>query len=104
MIVEITDPEALAAEALDQVGRDTGLAEGERDHTAEAVRDDATEALACLVDPFDLIDDVPGISLAQASWSCAPTAYDPDAEEWDFGEGPGADGEGLAGPDGLPPH
>ena len=86
LVVEITDPGALAAAALEQVGQDAYMPDDERGHTVEAIRGDATEALACLIDPFDLLEGVPGITLAQASWSCASTEYDPDSD-WAFGEG-----------------
>ena len=47
-----------------------------------AVREDDAEALAYLVDPFDLVGEVPGVELAQASWSSEPIDYDPDAVDW----------------------
>jgi hypothetical protein len=38
------------------------------------------------VDPFDLVGEVPGIELQQASWSSERVDYDPDAPEWDADE------------------
>jgi hypothetical protein len=52
-------------------------------HAEATVRADGAEALASLVDPFDLVSEVPGVELAQASWSSESIEYDPDAEEWD---------------------
>ncbi|AEW96187.1 MULTISPECIES: hypothetical protein [Streptomycetaceae] len=86
LIVELTDTEALTSAALDQIGEDEYMPEDERGHAEDAVRRDEAEALAYLVDPFDLVTSVPGIELVQASWSSAHTDYDPDDEEWDLYE------------------
>jgi hypothetical protein len=58
----------------------------ERAHAEGAVTEDTAEALAYLVDPFDLVSDVPGIELAQASWSSEQIDYDPDSPDWDLDE------------------
>lgn len=84
--MEITDPGELTGAALDHVTDDPSLPEEGRGPAREAVRDDPAEALAHLIDPFDLVSDVPGTELAQASWSSEEmTGYDPDAE-WDAAE------------------
>lgn len=48
--------------------------------------EDTAEALAYLVDPFDLVSQVPGVELQQASWSSERIDYDPDSPEWDLDE------------------
>ncbi len=48
--------------------------------------EDTAEALAYLVDPFDLVGDVPGTDLAQASWSAERVDYDPDSPDGGLGE------------------
>ena len=58
----------------------------ERAHAESAVTEDTAEALAYLVDPFDLVSEVPGVELAQASWSSEQIDYDPDSPEWDLDE------------------
>lgn len=85
VVVEITDRGSLVSAALDQVGTDAYLPDAERDHAVESIEEDETEALAYLIDPFDLVSGVPGVELAQASWSCGRSEYDPNAEDWDSG-------------------
>ena len=38
--------------------------------------EDTAEALAYLVDPFDLVSEIPGVELAQASWSSEQIDYE----------------------------
>lgn len=92
MVLEITDLDALTGTALESIAAEYGepvaavagsdTAE-ERMHAEATVRADGAEALASLVDPFDLVSEVPGVELAQASWSSESVDYDPDAEGWD---------------------
>ncbi|MER7035373.1 hypothetical protein ABT334_30775, partial [Streptomyces albidoflavus] len=42
--------------------------------------------IASLIDPFDLVKEVPGIELAQASWAGETIEYDPEAEDWTVGD------------------
>jgi hypothetical protein len=56
----------------------------ERAHAENAVTEDTAEALAYLVDPFDLVSEVPGTDLVQASWSSEQVDYDPDSPDWDL--------------------
>ncbi|MGY3680172.1 hypothetical protein [Streptomyces sp. TE33382] len=95
MVLEITDSDALTGTALESIAAEygepvTGIAESdtaeERTRAESTVRADAAEALASLVDPFDLVSEVPGVELAQASWSSESVDYDPDAEGWDDDE------------------
>jgi hypothetical protein len=86
LVLEIADREQLTGAALDQIGGDDSLPDEERAHAEAVVKQDESEALAYLVDPFDLVTTVPGIELVQASWSCGHTEYDPDSDEWDLYE------------------
>ncbi|WP_338672439.1 hypothetical protein V1460_05290 [Streptomyces sp. SCSIO 30461] len=86
LVLEVGEAEALADAALERVESDESMQEDERTHARSAVREDSAEALAYLVDPFDLVSDVPGVDLAQASWSCEQVDHDPDAQEWDGDE------------------
>ncbi|WP_274561619.1 hypothetical protein [Streptomyces spiramyceticus] len=85
-MLEISQPEVLTDAALSRVTDDALLQDAERTHAEAAVREDVAEALAHLVDPFDLVGDVPGVELAQASWSSERIEYDPDSVEWDLDE------------------
>ncbi|MFP1628411.1 hypothetical protein ACLB9X_25315 [Streptomyces sp. 5K101] len=84
LVLEIEDSEALTGAALERIAADEFMPDEERTHAQSAVREDAAEALAYLVDPFDLVTEVPGVELAQASWSSEPVDYDPEAQEWDL--------------------
>ncbi|MFF9506305.1 hypothetical protein ACF1BU_02710 [Streptomyces sp. NPDC014724] len=91
MVLEITDLDALSGTALESIaaeyGEPGGEAAEERVRAEEAVREDGAEALASLVDPFDLVSEVPGVELAQASWSSETVDYDPDDPDgWDLDE------------------
>lgn len=89
MVLEITDADALTGTALESIAADH-MASGasaeesaeERMHAEATVREDDAEALASLIDPFDLVSQVPGVELAQASWSSETIDYDPGAEDW----------------------
>ncbi|MFF3453176.1 hypothetical protein ACFYXH_02380 [Streptomyces sp. NPDC002730] len=83
LVLEIEDTAALTGGALERIAADTFMPDEERAHAKSAVREDEAEAIAYLVDPFDLVSDVPGVELAQASWSSEQIEYDPDAEDWD---------------------
>ncbi|MGW1889607.1 hypothetical protein ACWCP6_04995 [Streptomyces sp. NPDC002004] len=86
LVLEVEDVAALTGAALDRIEHDESMADDERTHAVDAVNVDAAEALAYLVDPFDLVGDVPGVDLAQASWSSEQIDYDPDSPDWDFDE------------------
>ncbi|MER5973794.1 hypothetical protein ABT112_29470 [Streptomyces sp. NPDC002055] len=104
LVLEITDTGELTGAAMDQIGGDTTMPDDERAHAQASVRDDAAEALAYLVDPFDLVNGVPGVDLAQASWSSEKVDYDPASAEWDFDdEDEDFDGIGWIGEDGDRP-
>ncbi|MGW5275560.1 hypothetical protein ACWEQP_23880 [Streptomyces sp. NPDC004044] len=104
MVLEITDAEALSGTALESIAAEYGEPDGEsaeeRMLAESAVREDGAEALASLVDPFDLVGEVPGVELAQASWSSEIVDYDPeDPDGWDLDD----EGEGDEGDDDVAP-
>ncbi|WP_405880078.1 hypothetical protein OG762_16445 [Streptomyces sp. NBC_01136] len=86
LVLEIDDADAVTKAALRRVADDSGMPADERTQAENAVTEDTAEALAYLVDPFDLVSEVPGVDLAQASWSSEPIDYDPDSSEWDLDE------------------
>ncbi|WP_151771610.1 hypothetical protein [Streptomyces abyssomicinicus] len=69
LIVEVDDPEALEVLARTRIAEDGTLPDGERGRIEAVVTHDTAEALAYLVDPFDLVSELPGIELTQTSWS-----------------------------------
>ncbi|MER7763907.1 hypothetical protein [Streptomyces sp. NPDC097619] len=95
LVLEVTESKALTGAALEHIRGDAFMPDEERGHAESAVKEDEAEALAYLIDPFDLLSEVPGVDLAQASWSTEPVEYDPESMEWDLDEedGPfGGDG------------
>ncbi|WP_239572200.1 hypothetical protein [Streptomyces sp. G44] len=94
MVVEVADVEQLTGAALARVAEDEHMPPEERAHAEAAVKEDGAEALAYLVDPFDLVSEVPGIELTQASWSSETVDYDPDAPDWDPDEDDDDDDDG----------
>ena len=99
-MLEIHDDDAVGAAALRRLAADAELPDDERAHAEGAVTEDTAEALAYLVDPFDLVSEVPGVELAQASWSSEAIDYDPDSPDWDLDEDDGDadfDGEEAGG-------
>lgn len=97
LVLEIEESGALTAAALDRIAADEFMPDDERTHAEAAVREDEAEAIAYLVDPFDLVGDVPGVELTQASWSSEQVEHDPAAEEWDLDEEDGDEDDGVAG-------
>jgi hypothetical protein len=86
LVVEVDDQDAVTRAALARITQDPDLPGDERAHAESAVTEDTAEALAYLVDPFDLVGEVPGVELAQASWSSEHIDYDPDSPDWDLDE------------------
>ncbi|MER0447913.1 hypothetical protein ABR738_25725 [Streptomyces sp. Edi4] len=86
LVLGIEDAGQLAAAALTRIADDETMRPEERAHAEGAVREDGAEALAYLVDPVGLVEALPGVELAQASWSSERVGYDPDDEEWDLDE------------------
>ncbi|MFF7274353.1 hypothetical protein [Streptomyces griseorubiginosus] len=84
LVVEVDDRDAVTRAALERIADDPDMPDDERAHAEGAVTEDTAEALAYLVDPFDLVGDVPGVELAQASWSSEQIDYDPDSPDWDL--------------------
>ncbi len=86
LVLEVDDADAVTKAALRRIADDTDMPADERTHAESAVTEDTAEALAYLVDPFDLVSGVPGVDLAQASWSSEQIDYDPDSPDWDLDE------------------
>ncbi|MEU1848132.1 hypothetical protein ABZ499_02305 [Streptomyces sp. NPDC019990] len=86
LILGVEDADAVTKSALRRIAGDAGMPAAERTHVENAVKEDAAEALASLVDPFDLVSQVPGVELHQASWSSERIDYDPASPEWDLDE------------------
>ncbi|MFF8385947.1 hypothetical protein ACF053_20170 [Streptomyces kanasensis] len=102
LVLEVTERDELTDAALRRIDDDEYMPDEERAHAGTAVREDEAEALAYLVEPFQLVGEVPGVELVQASWSSEQTAYDPDVdaflvddEDFDFDDDDG-DGDGDA--------
>ncbi|MGX2994965.1 hypothetical protein JNUCC64_11805 [Streptomyces sp. JNUCC 64] len=110
LLLEVRDGEALTGGALRRIARDDHADPVERAQSELAVRQDTAEALAYLVDPFDLVREVPGVDLARASWSSeafagargqedaylADDEDDPDGPDW-FGADDDEGSEGAGG-------
>ncbi|QEU92190.1 hypothetical protein [Streptomyces kanamyceticus] len=95
MVVEVGDAEKLTGAALARIAEDEQMPAEERAHAEAAVKEDAAEALAYLVDPFDLVSQVPGVELSQASWSSEAIDYDPDSPDWDPDEHDGGEDDDV---------
>nr|WP_307819093.1 hypothetical protein [Streptomyces sabulosicollis] len=80
--MEITDADRLRRATYERIDGDESMAAEERGHARRMVESDEAEALAYLVEPFELVEEVPGVELAQASWSSEHVDYDPRAAEW----------------------
>lgn len=97
LVLEVTDTTALTGAALAHIKADEFMPDEERGHAESAVGEDESEALAYLVDPTDLVAEIPGVDLAQASWSSEPVEYDPESMEWDMDEEDGDFDEEVTG-------
>ncbi|MFI8424221.1 hypothetical protein [Streptomyces sp. NPDC085460] len=86
IVLEIDGPAELTAAAEGRVDSDEFMPAEEREHARASVQEDPSEALAYLVEPFDLVRDLPGVELVQAAWSSEEIEYDPDAMEWELDE------------------
>ncbi|MEU0389694.1 hypothetical protein [Streptomyces chartreusis] len=86
LVLELQDADGITKAALRRIADDGGMPAAERAHGEAAVTEDTAEALAYLVDPFDLVSQVPGVELQQASWSSERIDYDPDSPDWDLDE------------------
>ncbi|HET9382427.1 MAG TPA: hypothetical protein VFP69_16565 [Streptomyces sp.] len=93
LVLEVEDGAAVTGAALTRIAGDPGMPAGERVHAERAVTEDTAEALAQLIDPFDLVSEVPGVELQQASWSSERIDYDPDSPDWDLDDDDDADGD-----------
>ncbi|MFJ4277900.1 hypothetical protein [Streptomyces massasporeus] len=94
LVLEVYDADAVTKSALRRIADEAEMPAAERAHAEGAVTEDTAEALAYLVDPFDLVSQVPGVELQQASWSSERIDYDPDSPDWDLDEDDGDDSDG----------
>ncbi|MFF7719288.1 hypothetical protein ACFZDB_07860 [Streptomyces luteogriseus] len=94
LVLEVDDADAVTKSALRRIADEAEMPAVERAHAESAVTEDTAEALAYLVDPFDLVSQVPGVELQQASWSSERIDYDPDSPDWDLDEDDGDDSDG----------
>jgi hypothetical protein len=85
LVLEVTGTGDLRDAALARIAADRFMPQQERGHAQTVVGEDESEALAYLVDPVDLVVEIPGIELVRASWSCAHTEYDPTRDDWALG-------------------
>jgi hypothetical protein len=97
LVLEIHDEDAVTEAAVRGGAGEPRMPDAEHVPTQSAVTEDTAEALASLVDPFDLVSGVPGVELQQASWSSERIDYDPDSPEWDLDEDDGEDDGDEAG-------
>lgn len=97
LVLEVRDEGELTKAALGRLAADPELQQAERTQSEAAVTEDTAEALAYLVDPFDLVGEVPGVELQQASWSSERIDYDPDSPDWDLDEDDEEDDEEEGG-------
>ncbi|WP_369391529.1 hypothetical protein AB5J72_30880 [Streptomyces sp. CG1] len=86
LVLEVQDEDQVTKAALRRLAADPELPQSERSQAEGAVTEDTAEALAYLVDPFDLVSEVPGVELQQASWSSERIDYDPDSPDWERDE------------------
>ncbi|KOV63647.1 hypothetical protein [Streptomyces sp. MMG1121] len=86
LVLEVHEEDQVTKAALRRLAQDPELPESERAQAEGTVTEDTAEALAYLVDPFDLVSEVPGVELQQASWSSERIDYDPDSPDWDLDE------------------
>ncbi|MEU4464870.1 MULTISPECIES: hypothetical protein [unclassified Streptomyces] len=94
VVLEVDDADAVTKSALGRIAGEAEMPAAERAHAEGAVTEDTAEALAYLIDPFDLVSQVPGVELQQASWSSERIDYDPDSPDWDLDEDDGDDSDG----------
>lgn len=83
MVLEVADPDEVIRAAWARIEEDQQTPAEERARAARAVSQDTAEAVAYLIDPVDLVGDVPGVELAQASWSSERTEYHPE-DAWEM--------------------
>ena len=84
LIVEFADEKALQVAALEQVRADEFLEDEERAEAVAAIEIDPAGAIAHFVDPVAMLEGVPGVELAEATWESQPVDYDPENEDWDL--------------------
>ncbi|WP_424212101.1 hypothetical protein ACN20G_08335 [Streptomyces sp. BI20] len=91
LVLEVTDARALIDAALLRMDSDHLMPAEERNQARAAVAADPAEALAYLVDPTELVLDLPGTEPTHASWSTEDVDHDPADPLWDVEEEDGWD-------------
>ncbi|MFH8370829.1 hypothetical protein [Streptomyces sp. NPDC018031] len=86
LVLEVSDSAVLTSAAVERIDGDEFMPDEERGQARESVRADEAEAMAYLVDPVDLVAEIPGAELVQASWSSERAAFDPDSADWELGD------------------
>ncbi|WP_323379994.1 hypothetical protein [Streptomyces alkaliphilus] len=106
LLLEVADIDRLTRTALARINADELLPDEERGPAGEAVSRDPAEAIAYLVDPIELVEGLPGVELARASWSSETVDADDEGpwldDEYDDGED-GEDGNDGVAVDGYAP-
>lgn len=82
MVLAVEDPDEVVRAAWSRIEAEEQMPAEEREQAARDVAQATAEAVAYLVDPVDMVGDMPGVVLAQASWSSELTHHDPD-QPWD---------------------
>jgi hypothetical protein len=86
VVVEIDDAEQLREAALASIAGNDDLTDTQRVTLAMAVERDLAHAVAELLDPGDLVAELPGVFERESTWSAENlTGYEPpaDADEAD---------------------
>jgi hypothetical protein len=81
IVLEVTDEAALRQAALDTVRGDEDLSDDERAEAVKAIETEAAESVSYLIDPFALVEDIPGTELVEAGWQSESEENGPDDEE-----------------------
>jgi hypothetical protein len=89
VVLAVTDEDALRQAALRSIQADEDLEADERADAVAAVEADVTESVSYLVDPFKLVEDIPGAELSEAGWQSEAAEYVPEEDL------------GIDGPDGA---
>lgn len=81
IVLEVTDEGALRAAALEAVQNDDDLSTEDRAEAISAIESDLAESVSYLIDPFVLVEDVPGTELSEAGWESEGEEFVPEDED-----------------------
>ena len=82
LVLEIDGPDELSGAALGRIVAEDLMPDDERSQAEATVREDPAEALAYLVEPYDLVREVPGVELV-AYWGRDPAKASAMAQRYD---------------------